>query len=913
MKNKRSHFFVKVIARFLFVLLVAALVWTSSNFKVNALEEYKVLLWIVDDPDASSSYSHLEQYKAIIKNHYESLDGITVTDKVYSSGTLKEEEISDVQLIFIIAAKASVNKQDGKYVLDSSDMINNYLNSGGRVVLNGEYKGFAEVGNNLLNKLAEKIGGNFTITTTTSGNKKVFLNTTEKSELVKDIVADNFIPTDYAIITSNNPDAVWVMRDVSNNILVLDQEVSNGYITVITDINWANKNIGGNAFNYQDYSIAQNVANRQFLKNLLFHSAKNMEKYVHDLTYSVDGATITATCSLDNCILTDKKATLSVIAPTSNLVYDGTEKVATLSDYDSSIFAPEDIKYYKDNKEVTKCVDAGTYSAKVTSNEKTAEVSFTITKANPVVDNVADKDATYNQTLSEILLPNGWSWNQPTDKVGDVGTRQHKATYTPEDSDNYSTIEQDVNVIVAKANPLYTIPTGLTVLAGKTLADVKLPSGWSWNQPTTSVGEVSTTKTFKATFTPEDLENYNIVENIDVAVKVIAHEHSFTYTANGQTINAKCGNENCPITSGLSLILVGPVGSLVYDGNAKAATLEAGYDIEAFPNPEIKYFKNNTEVTNCVDAGTYTAKITYGNATAEVTFIINNWTISKPDKGVDVEIVGAKEDTTIEVLVEVKTDLASSQTENDYTKALAAKLENNEKVAFVYDVKLIKIINVDGVETRTEIQPENIKPGTIIVIKMNIPTKLQGNNFKLLHIHSADDMEFIENYEVSADKLSVSVRVNRLSEFAFIITSASDSNNDDTINDGSARHGFCIGWILFILALLDLLYLAFYAILWFPQCDKIEEKWKLDSMKKYLKKTLFFDFLNILLFIGLAYSLFLFIFGLIVVIVHGCVISIISFILVILILCAFGFLLFLSEKDIEIEEKQEKVEEDGEK
>lgn len=75
--------------------------------------------------------------------------------------------------------------------------------------------------------------------------------------------------------------------------------------------------------------------------------------------------------------------------------------------------------------------------------------------------------------------------------------------------------------MVAKATPAYTVPTGLTAKYGQTLADVKLPDGWSWMNSSKSVGDASTvTKTFQAKFTPTDTENYNAVENIELEVMV---------------------------------------------------------------------------------------------------------------------------------------------------------------------------------------------------------------------------------------------------------------------------------------------------------------------------------------------------------------------------------------------------------
>lgn len=72
-----------------------------------------------------------------------------------------------------------------------------------------------------------------------------------------------------------------------------------------------------------------------------------------------------------------------------------------------------------------------------------------------------------------------------------------------------------------KAMPQYAVPKGLKATAGQTLADVKLPEGFSWNSPTTSVGSLGSKNSFKATYTPSNTSIYQIVENIDIQVEVV--------------------------------------------------------------------------------------------------------------------------------------------------------------------------------------------------------------------------------------------------------------------------------------------------------------------------------------------------------------------------------------------------------
>ena len=58
---------------------------------------------------------------------------------------------------------------------------------------------------------------------------------------------------------------------------------------------------------------------------------------VHSFTYKGEGDTITATCSEENCSLSESDLKLTVSAPTY-LAYDGYAKEATLSSYNTLIF-----------------------------------------------------------------------------------------------------------------------------------------------------------------------------------------------------------------------------------------------------------------------------------------------------------------------------------------------------------------------------------------------------------------------------------------------------------------------------------------------------------------------------------------------------------------------------------------------
>ena len=94
------------------------------------------------------------------------------------------------------------------------------------------------------------------------------------------------------------------------------------------------------------------------------------------------------------------------------------------------------------------------------------------------------------------------------------------------------------DVTIAKATPVYTTPTDLTICADHTLADIALPSGWTWKDSSVAVGEAGE-KTFAAVFTPEDTLNYNTVEG-SVTVTVMAHTGG-TATCTHKAVCSVCG------------------------------------------------------------------------------------------------------------------------------------------------------------------------------------------------------------------------------------------------------------------------------------------------------------------------------------------------------------------------------------
>ncbi|MBR5769826.1 MAG: InlB B-repeat-containing protein [Clostridia bacterium] len=104
-----------------------------------------------------------------------------------------------------------------------------------------------------------------------------------------------------------------------------------------------------------------------------------------------------------------------------------------------------------DNKEVTVTVTLknGNYSLATNTTVTTVNIS----KAAPGYTVPTDVEATYGDTISSVTLPDGWTWeDDPTTSVGNVGSWQFPATFTPGDTANYEIVEHvQVTVTVNKA------------------------------------------------------------------------------------------------------------------------------------------------------------------------------------------------------------------------------------------------------------------------------------------------------------------------------------------------------------------------------------------------------------------------------------------------------------------------------
>lgn len=109
-------------------------------------------------------------------------------------------------------------------------------------------------------------------------------------------------------------------------------------------------------------------------------------RHIWEYIVSQDGTTITEHCKAENCGLPEGNGgSVTIKAPAGNLIYDGQEKVAVLENTLISGVDVSEITYTKNTKDGTAITgtptDAGTYTAAVTVDGKTAEVQYTIAQS----------------------------------------------------------------------------------------------------------------------------------------------------------------------------------------------------------------------------------------------------------------------------------------------------------------------------------------------------------------------------------------------------------------------------------------------------------------------------------------------------------------------------------------------------
>ena len=217
--------------------------------------------------------------------------------------------------------------------------------------------------------------------------------------------------------------------------------------------------------------------------------------------------------------------------------------------------------------------------------------------------------------------------------------------------------------------------------------------------------------------------------------------------------------------------------TVVYNGN------EFSIVATNLPNGVSATYENNGKT----NAGTYTITAMFTGDATNYELIANKTatlTIKKASFTFDID---SENDATEDIIItsdggidpnkELVVKVVESEKSSVEYKEFISK---NEKVAFVYDIKLIQ----DNV---------SVQPDGTLKFKVIIPTELVGKSFSIIHIHNGNEKSIID-YTIDGDY--VVFESDKLSEFVFVYEMGS------------------LLWVIIVLGVIALLEIAFLLYLY---------------------------------------------------------------------------------------------------
>ncbi|MBR0027478.1 MAG: BspA family leucine-rich repeat surface protein, partial [Clostridia bacterium] len=374
--------------------------------------------------------------------------------------------------------------------------------------------------------------------------------------------------------------------------------------------------------------------------------------YYCEVTAKRDDNGLTDTATSGAATVTITKATPNVTAPD--------DITATYGETLENVTLPDNWAWVDEATTSVGTAGEHTFSATYTPtdtanyNPVTMDVTVTVGKATPTVSAPTGITAKYGQTLEDIELPDGWSWKDSTESVGNVGNNEFTAVYTPDDTDNYNTAEIDVTVTVGKADQVapasptagektYSTITLEPITGGVNGVEYAIttteeePGEDDWTDNAEFTG-LSTDTTYYIYARYKGDDSHNVSPSSHSAIKTGEHVHNWVYTANGTTITAMCKNTDraCPNTAGGTITIAAPENT-DYDNNPHGAVVTNNLTTGADVQVKYEYKSWGADKYAIIDdlpvnSGMYIASITIGEATISVSYSINvNQQSTQPD------------------------------------------------------------------------------------------------------------------------------------------------------------------------------------------------------------------------------------------------------------------------------------------
>lgn len=191
----------------------------------------------------------------------------------------------------------------------------------------------------------------------------------------------------------------------------------------------------------------------------------------------------------------------------------------------------------------------------------------TVAKGTPYLRKPENLKIDAGALLSTVTLPNyaspencagEYRWKDDTIIAGEAGgTKEIEVEFVPVNTTDYDwsritdgvfadgVVTTTIVLTVNKIAPTFDAPEGLTAVYGQTLGDVVLPEDengiFSWMEDEAVIVGDAGEHTFMLTYTPNNTDTYNTVNNIEVVVTVQPAEASFTplesvYAVQGDTL-----------------------------------------------------------------------------------------------------------------------------------------------------------------------------------------------------------------------------------------------------------------------------------------------------------------------------------------------------------------------------------------
>lgn len=521
---------------------------SSVDFEIKPITtEVKVKSY--DDTFTYDGTEHTKNaYDVLWANNASPVDGNKLPngDKVTAEITGKVRDVKDTALENNTIGKITITNAEG---VDVTDCYSNKVKAAGKLTVNKK--------DSKITVTSEDANKAYDGSPLTNNNKTVTGEIVAGEEVVVE-----FTGSQTYVGTSDNEFTVKVMRGSDN---VTDNYTFGthtfGKLTVTSaeqPLAIADQYVkvnGSILLSYLEQSVTGNVGNIDFtIKSgtALTYDSTN-EEYVAGAIEGDVVMTVTAvkvnlggddtpewketTKDFTVHVVNKTDVNISGLSNNETFTYDGNPKMPTgtisvnagtvnVSDLEVKYQGTGTTSYNSD----TAPTNVGTYTVtyKVpdtnTNYTGTFSVAFTIKKAQ--LEKVTLVENTFEYTGDEIVSeesnfdPNKMNFSGNI-KATNVGN--YSITVSLKDKDNYewkdgTTTDLVLNWSITQATPDYTVPTGLTSVKGKVLADVALPIGFTWNAPAT-VLTVGKTK-YKATFTPVDTTNYKTITDIDIEVDV---------------------------------------------------------------------------------------------------------------------------------------------------------------------------------------------------------------------------------------------------------------------------------------------------------------------------------------------------------------------------------------------------------